>query len=468
MLDQRKISYLLLLVVSVFIGYFILISEGFHGGGDSLAHFRIAKFSLHHPMYLLDNWGKPFFTLLAFPFAQFGFKGIQFFNLLLGGISCILTFNIARHFKWKFYWITIPLILATPIFLQEFFSGLTEVAFAAILLLVLFLRLKKRYAASFILLSFLPFVRTEAIVLIAWFFLLDLLEKPSWRFLLLLTGTIVYSVIGWVAKGDFLWLINEIPYTGGDHIYGSGLLLHYVNLMPEKIGWVILTLSAIAILAASIDSIKNEPAANWLLKYVVVPLVLYVGFHSAMWYGGRVSAGLPRILAAIVPLFAICALYSINLISNWFNKKWVGHGIALMIAGLVVWNAHVHVELPVKLGQEEKTLKSVADYIRANNLINHKIHYYSLYSEMTLNLDPHNKEQCQQVIHTRDEPERNVEAGSLVIWDAHFSPNEGAMPLENLTESPYFELLEVFEPERPFTTIGNQPYKVYLFYRKEI
>lgn len=419
-------------------------------------------------MFLLDHWGKPFFTLLAFPFAQIGFKGIQFFNLLMGCISCIFIIKIALHFKWRFYWISVPLLLATPIFLQEFFSGLTEATFAAILLLVLLLRLKKRYAASFVLLSFLPFVRTEAVVLIAWFFLLDFLEKPSWRILLLLTGTIVYSVIGWIAKGDFLWLMNEMPYAGGEHIYGSGSLLHYNNLMPEKIGWVILTLSAIGILAASIDSIKHEPAANWLIKYAAVPILLYVGFHSVMWYGGRVSAGLPRILAAIAPLFVLCCLYSLNLISSWFNKKWVGHGIALIIASLVVWNAHVHVELPVKLGQEEKTLKNVADYIRANNLINHKIHYYSLYSEMTLNLDPHNKEQCQQVIHTRDEPERNVEAGSLVIWDAHFSPNEGAMPLENLTESPYFELLEVFEPERPFTTIGNQPYKVYLFYRKEI
>ena len=328
--------------------------------------------------------------------------------------------------------------------------------------------IKEKVPASFVLLSFLPFVRTEAVVLIAWFILLDLLEKPSWRILLLLTGTFVYTVIGGFAKGDFLWLMNEMPYAGGEHIYGSGSLLHYINLMPEKIGWVILTLSAIGILAAALNSVKHETAGTSLIKYAAAPLALYIGFHSAMWFGGRVSAGLPRILAAIVPLLAICALYSINLISNWFNKRWIGHGIALMITSLVVWNAYVHVELPVKLGQEEKTLKNVADYIRANNLIDHKIHYYSLYSEMTLNLDPHNKEQCQQVIHTRDEPERNVEAGSLVIWDAHFSPNEGAMPLKNLITSDYFELLEVFEPERPFTTIGNQPYKVYLFYRKEI
>ena len=442
-----------------------MVSEGFHGGGDSLAHYRIARFSWEHPIWLLDHWGKPFFTLLAAPFAQFGFKAIQFFNLLCGLITAILALAITKHFNWTNRWLAIPIIMFTPIFLQEFFSGLTEVTFVMLLLLSIWLRLKKQHVFSLLLLSFLPLVRTEAVLFLAWFGLIDLVERKSWQVVLLFTGALVYSLIGWIAKGDFLWLINEMPYSGGDHIYGSGSLYHYLNLMPEKIGWPVLATSVIGISLSVLGLFKKDHSSRWLLQYILFPAFMYTIFHSVMWYLGTVSLGLPRILAVVVPLFAIISIYALNRIQQSTQINHSSLLLGICITGLIVWNVYSKIELPVKLGEEEKVLTEVAEYIRSEGLQDHKIHYYSLYNEVTLGLDPHFPEKCQQVIHTRAEPHINVAAGSLVIWDAHFAPNEGQMPLANLTSSEHFKLLEVFEPEVPFITVGKQEYRVYLFLR---
>ena len=458
----------LLAISTVFIGYFVWISEGFHGGGDSLAHFRIAKFSLEHPEWLLDHWGKPFFTLLAFPFAQLGFKGIQFFNLILGVLTSIVAIRICNQNRWKNGWLVIPIIMFTPIFMQEFFSGLTEVAFAMLALLATWLRLKKRYVVSMILLSFLPMVRTEAVLFLAWFGLLELTEKRFKSLPLLFTGTLVYSLVGLIAKDDFLWLINEMPYTGGNDIYGSGSWMHYLQLMPEKIGMEVIVSVLFGIIFLVIGLATREKEARWLSLNIVIPAVMYLVFHSTMWYLGKVSAGLPRMLAVLVPFMAIVCVYGFNQLSNLFGSKLVSTGFSTALAVLVVWNGTSSQELPVQLGKEEKVLQDVADYINKNELDKHKIHYYALYNEVTLGLDPHYTEQCQQVIHTRSEPHINVEANSLVIYDMHFAPNEGQMPLENLTSSPYFELLETFEPDVPFNTLGDKPFKVYLFLRKDI
>ena len=447
-------------------GYFVVNSEGFHGGGDSLAHFRIAKFSWEHPEYLLDNWGKPFFTLLAMPFSYFGFKGIQFFNLLMGIFTSILIIKISNVFKWRFAWLGIVIVFFAPIYMQEFFSGLTELAFSSVLLLSLFLRLKNKYASSFLLLSFLPFIRTEGVLFLAWFGIIDLIERKSWQPLLLLVGTVVYSIIGWIAKGDVLWIINEMPYAGGEHIYGSGSIWHYVNLLPDKIGWTVLLAASLGVAFLPLNILTQERDAKWLMLYILVPTITYIGFHSIMWYVGRVSLGLPRMLAVVVPLLAILAVYGLNRLNGLFKNQKPLTVVGAALAGLILFNGASKVELPVKLGAEERVLSEVAAYIRTNGLSNHKIHYYSLYNEISLGLDPHYPEQCQQVIHNRSNPHEEVKPGSLVVWDAHFAPNEGAMPLENLTTNPHFEVLNVFKPEPAFNTLGDKPFEVYLFLRK--
>jgi len=462
---NQKIGFALLTVSVLFISYFVWISAGFHGGGDSLAHYRLAKFSWERPINLLDHWGKPFFTLLATPFAQFGFKGIQYFNLLGGVITALLAMAIAAHFNWKHRWVLVPFTLFAPIYFQEFFSGLTEVTFAWLLLLAYWLRLKKQFAASLILLSFLPFVRTEAVLFLGWFGLIDLIERRSWQPLLLLLGTILYSLIGWVAKGDILWVINEMPYTGGENIYGSGMLTHYLSLIPETLGWILLLPALVGTALLPTELLKGEKDAQWVFNYLVVPALLYIGFHSIMWYVGRVSLGLPRMIAVVAPLFALLAMYGFQVLFRNMSRL-AGGLLAFGICGFLVCNTIANEKLPVELGDEEKVLEQVAEFIRDSDLTHHKIHYYSLYNEVSLGLDPHNAEQCQQIVHYRAHPEEEVKSGSLVIWDSHYAPNEGAMPLENLSLNDQFKILRVFRPKTSFNTLGDKPFEVYLFLRK--
>ncbi len=463
---DRYIAPVLLLISAAVILRFIMASEGFHGGGDSLAHFRLAKFSWDHPIHLLDHWGKPLFTLLNMPFARFGFKGVQVFNLICGLLCCVLAIRIAAHQHWGYRWVIVPIIMFTPVFFREFFSGLTEVCLAMSLLLFLLLRLRKRHATALILLSFLPFIRTEGLLFIVWFGLIDILERRSWQVLLVSTGAIVYSLIGWLAKGDILWLLHEMPYVGGEHIYGSGSLFHYMRIMPGNLGAVTLSAMVISIALLVRARYRHAEGSRWMLLNVLLPLLAFIGFHSVMWWMGRVSLGLPRMLAVIVPSMALMLVFGLDQLRLQTNRKWLPFGLALLTSGSSVVYGFRSVQLPVPLGQEEQVLKETATYIVRNGLSGNRIHYYALYSEMVLNLDPHNTEQCQQVVHNRSDPQDEVRPGSLVIWDAHFSPNEGVMPLENLLENEFFEVVSVFRPEHPFNTLGDRPFEVYLFQRK--
>ena len=104
--------------------------------GDSVVHYFFARYAFQNPMLFLDHWAKPFFTLLASPFAQFGFSGMKLFNGLAGLLSAWLAYCIARKLDLKFAWLAIIFVLFSPLhillnFFQDIrnlFSGLMLIA----------------------------------------------------------------------------------------------------------------------------------------------------------------------------------------------------------------------------------------------------------------------------------------------------------------------------------------------------
>ncbi len=71
-----------LLFVALVYVWIALRAENPAGGQDSWNHYLYARWSLKHPLLLLDLWGKPFFTFLAMPFAQFGTHAVYKLNVL--------------------------------------------------------------------------------------------------------------------------------------------------------------------------------------------------------------------------------------------------------------------------------------------------------------------------------------------------------------------------------------------------
>ena len=55
------------------IGYTILVflSEGTVGGADDMTHYGYSRYAYQFPYFFLNHWGKPFFTAITSPFAQF-------------------------------------------------------------------------------------------------------------------------------------------------------------------------------------------------------------------------------------------------------------------------------------------------------------------------------------------------------------------------------------------------------------
>lgn len=439
-----------------------------YGGADNIAHFRISKYAFSNPHLFLDHWGKPLFTLLSSPFSQFGFNGLRFFNVVTGILAAFFSFMVARELKIKNSVTVIFFVVFSPLFFRLFFSGLTEILFSFVLILAIFFFLRQKFLFSTLVISFLPFVRTEGIIFFAlWLVLLGFNKK--WKIIpLLFLGTLIYSLIGWSYYGDILWVFHEMPYTGAGNIYGHGELLHFVNSADHIIGIPLIILFLFGLVSYVQSFIKDEFKSPKQVNEVFLVfggLAIYFIAHSYVWWKGiGGSLGLVRVMACIIPLAAIICARGAHILTDMLpGKRIVQSLLPVLLVLIVTLTTLLGVKIPMKAGRQEIVLGEAAEWVKRSEYFHSKIYYYDLYFLHLLGIDPYDQNRCFEKLPDNEFPGKDVPAGSIIQWDAHYGPNEGRMPLERLMENDQFCLLKVFKPAESFEVLGGNEYAVYLF-----
>jgi hypothetical protein len=466
-LSERQFVYILLASLLVLFIILLVLSEGYYGGGDNLSHYKYSRYSYLHPEFLLYHWGKPVFTLITFPFAQFGFTGVQVFNILTGLVSAYLCYLVARKLNYQNSPLVIILVCFTPIYTIIMLSGMTEILFGLFCILTVYLILKEKYLLSSIIISFSPLVRTEGIYIIPVIGLALLIKKKYGAIPLLFTGFIVYSIIGYFYYNDIFWLIKKMPYRGATDLLGTGPLLHYINISHRYLGNGVRYLLVIGLVTFIVLLIRKSRETMDEAVLIILPFLVYFTAHSLMWWSGiGNSDGNYRYMAAIVPFTALICLKGFNImISPKFISRiqWLKYSIILIIFVIIIIIPFDIYTIPVKMNRTQKLVNECSRWLESTEYINRKFYYYDPDFIYYLNFNPYDENISHHFLYRTEKPEYNIDIGSAVIWDAHYSPNQ-YIPLKKLAESPYFKLVKVFTPERKLIIFGRD-YKICVFER---
>ncbi|MEQ8624518.1 MAG: hypothetical protein RJQ00_06680 [Vicingaceae bacterium] len=416
---QLQIIAVLYLVISFFI---LLLFNGTGGEADSIHHYLYAKFAPEHPELFLNHWAKPIFTLFASPFAQFGFIGVKVFNVLMGLISVIYTFKIARQFKLNNAPLASLFYFIFPLTFTINYSGFTEPIFAAMLCISIHFCLKNKFLLAAILVSFMPFARSEGLLFIGLFALYFILRKKYKCIFYLLIGHLLFSAIGFIFGDTPLWVATKIPYASLQSHYGSGELTHFAEKLIHITGVPLLFLFLLGL----INSIVFKKWSN-VSHQTTFKLLIFGGFllffiaHSLFWYLGIFnSMGLKRVFGAITPLMAILALLGFNTIEkiqlNWFNKTLKLVSLAYILIFPFTSNpAALDWKVDMNLSKAQLTAEATADFILSlDSLKNRRFIYTDPYLGKALNIDPFDVEQ-RLILSPKVFSE--LRRGDVVIWD---------------------------------------------------
>ena len=450
-----NIAILLIVLLSLPVLYFSLLVPFETDTGDSVVHYFFARYAFQDPRLFLDHWAKPFFTLLASPFAQFGFAGMKLFNGLAGVLSAWFAYCIAKKLDLKFPWLAIILVLFAPDYFVKLFSGYTEPLFGLILIASVYLVIIRRPLSAALLLSFLPFVRSEGLIIILVFAFCFLIRKNYKAILLLTSGHVVYSLAGLLSGKSIMWVFTEIPYQVVSN-YGKGNFTHYPVQLLLTVGVPIFLLSMAGMVVLFLDMAFPKIQANPTFKTEVRVLILgsflaYFLFHIFSWgFGLFGSMGLSRVLTAVVPLLALIALIGLNFLTSWESKgKFPLHTLVYFpILGYVLLFPFLH--NPASIDREKDLCRSpdmnlmqnMADDIK-KRYPNKLLYYSNPYLSFSLNINPFDK--SKHLCFTDWQSEGKLNPNSIIIWDSWFSVVEERTDSISMLRNPELHLLKRYE-----------------------
>lgn len=473
---EKKLPYFLLFLLLVVFFLLAWLSEGSVGGADDLSHYRFSRYAFRFPEFFLDPWAKPLFTILMAPFAQFGMMGVRFLNIVLGLATAFFTYLTARKLDYEHPLLAMFLLVCAPMYGVLMISGMTEILFSFILISGIYLFFSRREICSAVVISLLPFVRTEGYVIFPLFILAFVIIRQWKAIPFLLSGFLFFSLLGSFHYGDFFWVINTIPYSGdAKDIYGTGEMLYYVKNFWPLFGPFFFVLITGGLLYLPVHFFRAGKAKRpGVLNEVLVgfsPFLVYFAAHSYVWWkGSGNSVGEIRVMAAVFPSAVLLAMLAWSSLCRWFPlskgiRFWMTLGLSMILV-LAVFK--VHKKMPVGLAPPQQLIKRAAEWIKGTEYLDNKVYYYDPYWWYFLDLNPYDTEKMQEKVPDAEHPEKNIKPGEIVLWDAHFSPNEGRLPLASLLGNPYFELVKVFRPDNPFQVLGGYDYEIYVFRRTEI
>jgi hypothetical protein len=430
------------------------VAKGTADEGDSIMHYLFAKYAYQYPDHFFNQWAKPVYVLVTAPFAQFGMTGMKIFNLILSTITTWLTYKTARKLSVPNAALAALFAVFSPMLMIVTLSGLTEPLFACWMMIGIYSLLKNKKIFSLLWLSFLPFVRSEGLIILC-VILLYLLAKRYFKYIpLLFAGHIVYAMAGYSTYKDPLWIFNTLPYAVWGSAYGQGTWMHFIRNLPFVISipvcflFVLGLLYGVFVLTGKLI-FRDKKAITAEELYLVYGIcIVYFIAHSAFWALGIFNSfGLTRVMVGIIPLIAIISLRGFDAVTQTFRFTWLKY---LLIALVVVFPFINH-EYAFKwkrdfsLKADQYAELQLANYVKENfpDYKSHVFFYEPAYLSVTLDINYFDSTKHKRLLHSFDE--NNFPAGSFLIWDDWFAPVEGQVELQQIMNDGRFEFLQNFE-----------------------
>lgn len=449
-------TFLPLLTVGFSLAWLILINglnEIPPDSGDGIMHFFIAQASWENPLLFLDHWGKPLFTLLSSPFAQFGFQGIIVFQLFVFSATCLIGFKILEKLNCASSITSLlPLLLVlTNDYVTTVLSALTEPLFNLFVVGCLYLLLNKKWLLFAIFLSFTPYLRSEGQLCIVIGIVMLILNKQYIYIPFIFSGFLIYSVIGYLSLTNFWWYFTENPYHLSNDIYGKGTWYHYLVSYKNYLGnhgLLLLILSVILVIR------KRKDFNTLELHCFLFSFAIFFGIltaHSYFWATGQNgSIGLTRITTQGLPLVLICCLFIISKYKAYSLKL----NTTMIEVGFLVTCLFFLINTkkwPIEASGIDLDLVHTALFLETNSTTNQTIFYHHPLLALKMKANPLLKKQRLNFHygHNLDlELNSTIKKGDILVWDSHFGPREAGIPFEKIQNNPKLTSIKQFNSNK--------------------
>jgi hypothetical protein len=495
---NRYIWLLVPLLVIVYYWWFSSSPGGFYQD-DEIGHYRNIRQFWQEPFSIMGNQPKPGWKILMVLPGLLGFKGVAIAHCLVAALTVLATYFLGRTLKIRNSSVMALLLAAQPLFLQLSFRSYSEITAGLFAVLMLLFYYRGNYALAALASSYIFSIRQEfAIVSIGLGIVL--LYRRKWvPFLLLAWTPLVLALIGWLATGNALWLLDDMRRIGLGVEVPHRPFWHYFGALPFIVGPVALALFTVGYFAV-LGETKDWKAAltrHGFLLFTFTSMWAWAVISAWDYLNAGANPGHWRYLLSIMPLVAVyagkgltviherkqkalaaallgaCALLALAFVSREADGFLLTDVKSYVVSGMVLFFAAVSIAFlflargnggyylaftaaamilhtaltiePIRLQPEGQCMKDASDWYAALPegqqarplYCNHVLFKY--FSDIDIQ-DPLRDRRL-----ALDELAK-APKGSIIVWESHYGKSQfgGDVPMEFFENNPSYRFLKQF------------------------
>lgn len=336
---ERRVP-VVLAAFGLLMALFAVVGRGVYMDDDVL-HLQIARSCVVDPLLLLDEWGRPGFTI---PYAVVGFVKDsenafllgRFLSVILTLATAWLTYRAAKMLSLPTAWAAPVLLLAMPLYFGVSHTTTTETIAAFHVACGTYLILCGRWKTAALVLALLPITRHEMIALTGGLFVFMLIRRQyvaalltgwaelAWNVAVVLIGKEQFfkHEISDTAKYWLGWLPPQLPiarfYTPQPiGALGEGTWTHYIDRWLQLSGTPVVWFACLGMIIIAIrlfarwgvwrSLVRPNPRRDlWIVMTggVVGVLVMFTVLYA---FNRFASGGYARFLIPVAPWMACLA-----------------------------------------------------------------------------------------------------------------------------------------------------------------
>lgn len=339
--DDRRAAILVAVGLAIS-GLFIMQGRDALLHFDDLTHYLFAKWAWTYPAYLLDEWGRPGFTILHVLPAKLGWPMCKVLSACLTAWSAWFAFRIAQGMRLRHAWAAVLFAYGQPLFFQLSQTTLTETALAFYVSLAVYLAQRGRWSWSAAVISLGMVTRHEAVVFLpVWLIVARRSGVDLRRLLPILWAPVLVNVLAPIVgyRPLFEKFLEPHPTTQ----YGAGSWLTYFSKSLEAWGPGV-TVPALAGLWTAWRAPRGGLVAGGVVGYFAAQTAIRA-------LGMFDSGGYARFLVGISPLVAVAALAGWLDLWNRDKRAWQRAVLTTAAVMVLLWaSMERHVTVATRTG----------------------------------------------------------------------------------------------------------------------
>lgn len=307
--------WLLLPLLVILYYWFSTGSTGFYQD-DEIGHYRNIRQFWGDPFSIMGNQPKPGWKILLVVPGLFGFTGVALAHCAIAALTVVMTYKLGRAMKMKNASLAALFLAAQPLYLQLSFRSYSEITAALFIVLSLYFYSREQWLWAALASSYVFSIRQEFALVSIGLGVLFLLRRQWIPFLALAWMPLLLAVIGWLATGNLLWLLDDMQRIGLGVDVPHKPFWHYFETYVYMVGPVVLPLLVLGYWKTflPVERAKEQISEHGFLFFTYTIMFAWAVFSAWDVPNFGANPGHWRYLLSIAPLTAIYAAMGVNML----------------------------------------------------------------------------------------------------------------------------------------------------------